>query len=663
MSYHTALRARPFTTSWQKNIMCGIAGFVTDGGLDTNAGASLEAMMRKIEHRGPDDAGLWLHKECGVALGHRRLAIVDLSPAGHQPMKSASGRYHIVYNGEIYNHLALRTRLEREGKAPNWAGRSDTEVLLACIDTWGLHATLAEANGMFAFALWDMRERILILARDRAGEKPLYYGRQGTSILFASELKAIAAHPAFGALVDCDAAAQFMYLGYVPAPLSIWKGIYKLPPAHYLTIRPGSSGLNAPECYWNLTHIATAGVADLASDTPNLVDELEILLLDAVRLRMEADVPLGAFLSGGIDSSALTALMQAQSSRPIKTFSIGFAERNYDESGYAAAVAQHLGTDHHELKVTSAEAQAVLPKLPEIWDEPFADSSQLPTYLVNALAKKEVTVALSGDGGDELFAGYNRHVIGTKLWRQSQRLPNIVRRGAGALLAAPLTSRIVDNLSRLTGVGSNIVNLGERLNKVAAMVSADNPASAYARLVSKWPSDGIPVLDGNVDLLTLDGGSFSDFRNSMLFLDATTYLPDDILVKVDRAGMAVSLEGRIPFLDHRVIEFAWRTPLSAKIRDGKGKHILREVLYRHVPKHLIDRPKSGFAPPVGEWLKGPLKPWAESLLNPTKIREQGFLDASIVSATWARFCLGESSLLPKIWCALMFQAWLWEQGG
>lgn len=600
--------------------MCGIAGFVTNTPLDASARTSLVAMTRAIGHRGPDDTGQWLDNDHGVALGHRRLAIIDLSPAGHQPMKSASGRYVIVYNGEIYNHNELRARLEREGLAPNWVGRSDTEVLLACIDAWGLRGALAEANGMFALALWDLRERELVLARDRAGEKPLYYGRQGNCILFASELKGITAHPMFEAVVDRAAAAQFMHLGYVPAPLSIWKGVHKLPPAHLLTIRPGDPTLSAPECYWDLASIAVAGALHPTVDTPALVDELDALLRDAVRLRMEADVPLGAFLSGGIDSSMITALMQVQASRPVKTFSIGSAERSHDESRFASAVAQHLGTDHQELRVTPVEVQAVLPELPRIWDEPFADTSQIPTYLVNSLARKEVTVALSGDGGDELFAGYNRHVIGAQIWCKSERLPGLVRRGIGAALAAPVTGRIAHGMSRLTGLGSGVVDLTERLSKVGAVMAADDPADVYARLVSKWPRDGNPVVGAQNTRAQIDSGSFSDFRNSMLFMDAKTYLPDDILAKVDRAGMAVSLEGRIPFLDHRVMELAWRIPLSAKIKGGRGKHILREVLYRYVPQSLVDRPKAGFTVPVGDWLVGPLRPWAEDLLDRTKVQ-------------------------------------------
>ena len=643
--------------------MCGIAGFVTGRSLDGNAAGILDAMTGAIAHRGPDDDGRWFDPERGVALGHRRLSILDLSPAGHQPMISAGGRFVLVYNGEIYNHRALRRRLEEQGVAPSWRGHSDSEVLLACIEAWGLRAAITKANGMFALAVWDRSDGVLTLARDRMGEKPLYYGRQGDTLLFASELKAITAHPAFAGTVDRGALAAFMRFGYVPAPLSIWQGIGKLPAAHLLEIRPGSKDAPLPQCYWDIAAVAERGAAAPVADTPELVDELDVLLRDAVGLRMEADVPLGAFLSGGVDSSVVTALMQAQASRPVRTFSIGFAERAYDESGYARAVANHLGTDHRELRVDAADAQAVLPKLPAIWDEPFADSSQIPTYLVNALARSDVTVALSGDGGDELFAGYNRHVVGARIWDSVAPLPRLVRRGMGTMLAGSAVRTMVGGVSALTGAGSRIAGLTERLPKIGAVIGADDPADVYARLVSQWPHGASPVLNADPAPHASAAPSFADFRNTMLYLDMTTYLPDDILAKVDRAGMAVSLEGRIPFLDHRLVEFAWRVPLSAKIRDGRGKHILREVLYRYVPADLIDRPKAGFAIPIADWLVGPLRGWAEALLDPAAMRADGLLNAGVVGAVWTRFKGGDRALLPQVWCALMFQAWFRQQAG
>lgn len=642
--------------------MCGIAGFIGRGGLGPEASASLRAMTGAIEHRGPDDEGQWIDTASGVALGHRRLAIIDLSPAGHQPMHAPSGRFVLIFNGEIYNHHQLRERLEQEGRALAWRGHSDTEVLLACFDHWGVARTLEEANGMFAIALWDRVDRRLTLARDRAGEKPLYYGWQGNSFVFASELKAITAHPDFRKVIDRNAVAAFMRFGYVPAPLSIWQGIGKLPPAHRIDIAVDDPQSAVAQAYWDIHAVAARGAAAPAADSPELVDELDALLRDAVRMRMEADVPLGAFLSGGVDSSVVTALMQVQSSRPVRTFSIGFAEQGYDESGYARAVAMHLGTDHHELRVTTAEAQAVLPLIPRIWDEPFADASQIPTYLVNALARREVTVALSGDGGDELFAGYNRHVLGAKIWNRFGGLPRPVRQTMAAVLAHPATGNLAAGVARTTGIGGQVAGLAERLPKIATVMAADTPGQVHARLIAQWQPDQQPVLGAGWQETVPDVPAFADFRNAMLFLDTVTYLPDDILAKVDRAGMAVSLEGRIPFLDHRLIEFAWQVPMTAKIRNGRGKHILREVLYRYVPPALIDRPKAGFAVPVGDWLVGALRDWAEDLLLPDKLQSQGLLDTKMVQEIWQRFKRGERALLPRIWCVLMFEAWYQEQG-
>ncbi|GAA3786501.1 asparagine synthase (glutamine-hydrolyzing) [Qipengyuania pelagi] len=574
-------------------------------------------------------------------------------------MLSANGRYVLVYNGEIYNHAELRRRLEEGGNAPEWRGHSDTEVLLACVAAWGIRKALDQANGMFAFALWDRKQGKLTLARDRAGEKPLFYGWQNGTFLFVSELKALTAHPGFERVVDRAAAAAMMRFGYVPAPMCIWHGIRKLPPAHLLEVTAGGYERPDPECYWDLAAIARDGANDPLPDTPDLVDDLDALLRDAVGLRMEADVPLGAFLSGGVDSSAVTALMQAQSTRPVRTFSIGFGQRAYDESGYARAVAEHLGTDHLELQVDLADVRATIPKLPAIWDEPFADSSQIPTYLVNALARPEVTVALTGDGGDELFAGYNRHVLGARIWEGSARLPDFVRRGVGAAL----TSKNAYRLANATGLSRRVAGLSERLPKIGAVLRAREPTEFYAQLVSQWRPGANPVIgvgDSDRDR-SISAPAFDDFRNTMLFMDAKTYLPDDILTKVDRAGMAVSLEGRIPFLDHRVMEFAWRVPLSAKIWNGRGKHILRNVLYRYVPASLIDRPKAGFAIPIGDWLEGPLRDWSEALIDPSALAEQGILDPALVADTWSRFLRGDKALVPQIWCVLMFQAWLQEQ--
>jgi asparagine synthase (glutamine-hydrolysing) len=641
--------------------MCGIAGFVTTRALGLDAAQIVGGMTDAIAHRGPDDHGCWVDADHGVALGHRRLAIIDLTPAGHQPMTSSSGRFVLVYNGEIFNHAALRNELERGGKAPQWRGHSDTEVLLACIDAFGVRGALEKANGMFALAVWDRRDRVLTLARDRAGEKPLYYGRQGDSIVFASELKALTAHPAFECVVDRVALSAFMRFGYVPSPMSIWQGIAKLPAAHFVEIRPRDRDPGHSHCYWDLADIAARGAAAPHADTSELVDQCDALLRDAVRLRMSADVPLGAFLSGGVDSSVVTAMMQAQSARPVRTFSIGFDALGYDESMHARAVAAHLGTDHHELRVTSAEAQAVLPKLPLIWDEPFADSSQIPTYLVNALARDEVKVALTGDGGDELFAGYNRHVLGARIWNGAAYMPKLLRRGFAASLSRPMVGRATSGIATIVGLGSKTGGIAERLPKIGAIIGADTPTEFYGRLVSQWHMGTNPVMGVSEASPAIAAPHFADFRNTMLFFDTLSYLPDDILAKVDRASMAVGLEGRIPFLDHRVMEFAWQVPLSAKIRNGRGKHILREVLYRYVPAKLIDRPKAGFAIPVGDWLGSSLRDWVEGLIDPGTIRAQGFLDPEMVEQTWAHFQKGDRSLLAPLWCILMFQAWLSEQ--
>jgi asparagine synthase (glutamine-hydrolysing) len=640
--------------------VCGIAGFVTSGSLGPEAAEIVERMTSAISHRGPDGSGQWLDVQHGVALGHRRLSIIDLSMAGHQPMASTSGRFMLIFYGEIYNHVDLRMQLESESRAPDWKGHSDTEVLLACIDVFGVRGALERLNGMFAIAVWDQRDKVLTIARDRAGEKPLYYGRQGDTIVFASELKAIAANPAFERVIDRAAVAAFMRFGYVPTPMSIWQGIRKLPAAHLVEIRSDGSDPEPPSCYWDLASIATRGAADPFADTPALVNDLDTLLRDAVQLRMQADVPLGTFLSGGIDSSLVTAMMQAQSPRPVRTFSIGFGARGYDESGYARAVAEHLGTDHRELRISAADARAVLPMLPSIWDEPFADSSQIPTYLVSSLARRDVAVALSGDGGDELFAGYNRHVLGARIWETAGLLPKFLRRGIAAALDGSVTGNAFGGMAALTGIGGKVAGIAERLPKISAIVGADTPAEFYAALVSQFRPGANPVIGAQDLLHTSLIPNFADFRNTMLFLDTQTYLPDDILTKVDRATMAVSLEGRIPFLDYRVIEFAWRVPLSAKIRNGRGKYILRQVLNRYFPADLFDRPKAGFAVPVGEWLMDSLQDWAESLLDPALLRAQGFLDADKVGQTWARFLQGEKSLLSQVWCVLMFQAWLSE---
>lgn len=642
--------------------MCGIAGFLTVSPLAPDSGRVLEAMTRAIAHRGPDDSGQWLDRPAGVALGHRRLSIIDLSAAGHQPMASASGRYVVVYNGEIYNFRALRRELEELGVS-GWRGHSDTEVMLAAMDRWGIGGALERLNGMFALAVWDLETQVLTLARDRLGEKPLYYGWIGDTFLFGSELKALSRHPEFRPEVDRDALALYLRHSYVPAPHSIWRGIAKLPPAHLIEIGRGGRRLGDPRPYWDFREVAASGVRAPLSDGPALVDELESLLMDAVAMRMEADVPLGAFLSGGIDSSTIIALMQAQSSRPVRTFTIGFHERRYNEADHARAVAGHLGTDHTELYATPADALALVPRLGAIWDEPFSDASQLPTYLVSELTRRHVKVSLSGDAGDELFGGYHRYFQATRLWKAMAWSPAPLRRLAARMLEAPSTGRLADAIAGLVP-RYRTLNLGDRLPKVSQVLAEPSQAALYRRLVSHFKAPEEIVIGGREPPTVLTEGvpSFDDFRQAMMYLDTLTYLPDDILAKVDRAAMAVSLEGRVPFLDHRVVEFAWRLPMSAKIRGGTGKHILRRLLDRHVPRQLVERPKMGFGVPIDEWLRGPLREWAEDLLDGRRLRVEGFFVPEPIRALWSDHLSGRRNWHYYLWDILMFQAWWQEQG-
>ena len=641
--------------------MCGIAGFWGD--LKPEA-AVAEQMARRIETRGPDDAGVWLDEPAGLALAHRRLSILDLSPAGHQPMQSPCGRYTLVYNGEIYNHLDLRAELEAEGGAFNWRGHSDTETLLAALRHWGVQGALERLNGMFAFALWDASERTLFLARDRMGEKPLYYGRSGETFLFGSELKALTAHPDWQGDIDRDALALYMRHNYIPAPWSIYKGIAKLLPAHFVAIRESGRVIGEPQCYWDLGAVAEQGVAAASGTAETLIDELDTLLRDAVKQRMAADVPLGAFLSGGYDSTTVTALMQAQSERPIKTFTIGFFEQGYNEAVHARAVAEHLGTDHTELYVTPEEAMAVIPKLPTIYDEPFSDSSQIPTYLVSQLARQHVTVSLSGDGGDELFYGYNRYVLGYQIWSRLRLLPQPLRKLlAGMLDRAP--GHALDRMQRWLPQRLQVSSLADRLPKLAEVLAHRDGQSFYRSLVSHSKNPDELVLGASEPETILSQPdrlpNLPDLRERMMYLDMMTYLPDDILTKVDRASMAVSLETRVPLLDHRVVEFAWRVPTEYKYRNGQGKWLLRQVLYRYVPQSLMDRPKMGFGVPIEHWLCDSLREWAEELLNEKRLREESFFDPAPIRRMWEEHISGKRRWHYYLWDVLMFQAWLDEQ--
>ncbi|MFL6862651.1 MAG: asparagine synthase (glutamine-hydrolyzing), partial [Allosphingosinicella sp.] len=606
--------------------MCGIAGLLSR---DAVTPQLVRRLTRPIAHRGPDDEGVWIDVEAGIGLGHRRLSIIDLSPLGHQPMVSNDGRWVLSYNGEIYNHAALRAELDAEGRGAGWRGQSDTETLVECIAAWGLAETLGRAVGMFALALWDRRERVLSLARDRFGEKPLYFGWTGGDFVFASELKAVRAHPRFANSIDRQALGLFAARTYVPAPFTIYEGLFKLLPGCILAVTPegarearrsppaegrGEAGLTLTR-YWSYRDVVRRGLADPIADEAEALERLEAALATAIRGQSVADVPVGAFLSGGIDSSTVVALYQKYSRTPVRTYSIGFAEAGYNEAEHAKAVARHLGTVHHERYVTAAEAQEVIPLLPEMYDEPFADSSQIPTHLVSRFAREEVVVALSGDGGDELFAGYNRHFGAPALWRRLSRLPRPVRAAVGGPL-----SRLPSSLWGLLP-GEHQPHFGSKVKKGLRVAGAARSFDdVYRSFLDEWSFEPSPVrgarAGGGVAEATLDLDVAPGVPDALrtMYCDAVSYLPDDILCKVDRAAMAVSLETRVPFLDHRVAELAARIPLAMKVKDGRGKHILRELLYREAPRALFERPKTGFGIPVGEWLKGPLRPWAEALL-------------------------------------------------
>ncbi|MBV2182165.1 MAG: asparagine synthase (glutamine-hydrolyzing) [Castellaniella sp.] len=653
--------------------MCGFTGFLgaTQAGDQDAARAVLTRMADAIISRGPDDFGLW-SDGAGIGLAHRRLSILDLSPAGHQPMACPTGRYAIAFNGEIYNHLDLRRELEETGRLPAgehpWRGHSDTETLLAGFLAWGIRATIERCVGMFAFAVWDRQERVLTLARDRLGEKPLYYGWQGQGdgacFLFGSEIKALRRHPAFRAEIDRDALCLLMRHNYIPAPYSIHRDIFKLPAGCLLTM---SLDRREPRIdrYWSLPEVAVAGVRNPWTGSPEeATDALEGLIGSAVRQQMLADVPLGAFLSGGIDSSAIVALMQSQSSRPVKTFTIGFHEDGYDEAGHARAVSRHLGTDHTELYVTPQQALDVIPRLPDLYSEPFADSSQIPTFLVSQLARQKVTVSLSGDGGDELFAGYGRYVRNERHWQRVSRWPHAARLlAAWGMRALPpeAWNTLLGPLQPAMPRSLRQADVGAKLHKAAGMLAARRIDDVYLQALTRWEPAGL-VIDGREPTTCLRGNpprleGLSSVQRLMA-LDAITYLPDDILVKVDRAAMGVSLESRVPLLDHRVVEFAWRIPQDLKRRDGVNKWILRQVLYRHVPRELIERPKMGFGVPVGQWLRGPLRDWAESLLDESRLRREEFFNPSRIRHAWEQHLSGRRNRHSQLWGVLMFQAWL-----
>lgn len=641
--------------------MCGIAGAVAPKDCAINL-LRLEAMTDVIAHRGPDASGVWISADARVGLGHRRLSIIDLSPAGAQPMVSASGRYTVAFNGEIYNFAVLRQELESLGV--RFRGHSDTEVMLAAFEQWGISASLPRLTGMFALAVWDAEESALCLARDRIGIKPLYYTASGGSLAFASELRPLVVWLGKLPPVSAQGLTEFLRLGYVPGPASIFEGIYKLRPGCFAVFRSGE--LSEPQAYWKLTDVVRAGIAQPLTDTTRALDALEEKLRRAVTSHMVSDVPLGAFLSGGIDSSTVVALMQAQSGRPIKTFSIGFRERGYDEAPHAAAVARHLGTEHTELYVTDADARAVIPQLPDIYDEPFADASQIPTFMVSQLTRQHVTVALSGDGGDELFSGYNRYVFVARFWQRLRVLPQPLRRLAASVLAGPSPAAWDAFFKRAHPLLPRHLMPalpGQKMHKVASILPCQSLLALHGRLVAQWANPKA-IMDAswfhNGLLWETQLGrddSLSDPQQQMVW-DAQTYLVDDILTKVDRASMRVGLEARVPLLDHEVVEFAWRIPMSMKLRDGTGKWLLKQLLYRYVPPALVDRPKMGFSVPVDAWLRGPLREWAQTYLTEDRLQSDGFFNVRAVRQTWEQHLRGAIDAGGPLWTLLMFQLWL-----
>jgi asparagine synthase (glutamine-hydrolysing) len=645
--------------------VCGIAGVLDPLGATPghDLGHLARAMADRLRHRGPDSGGVWVDETAGIAFGHRRLSILDLSPHGAQPMHSRCGRYTLVFNGEIYNHGHLRASLEEVGV--RFRGHSDTEVLLAAVAKWGLETALERSNGMFALALWDHRERVLSLARDRLGEKPLYYGWAGRHLVFGSELKVLAAHPDFRPDVDRGALALYLRYNYVPSPYSIYRNVWKLPPATVVTLaRPVPGALQAPEPFWRLTDVVDGGTRNRVQGTEeDAADELDSLLGEAVALRMHADVPLGAFLSGGVDSSTVVALMQAQSGRPVRTFTVAMPEAGFDESEDAAAVARWLGTDHTEVELSVSDALELVPTLPVHYDEPFSDPSGLPTSLVCVAARRHVTVSLSGDGGDEVFGGYNRYLYSRQVLQRLRSLPRPARETASRLLLAlspAAWDRAIGRLEPFLPLRLRVRNPGDKAQKLGNLLRMADTGDLYLALVSHW--DGAsPVEEGDAPSTLLDDPTtwpaLEDLTEQMMFLDTAVSLPDDMLTKVDRASMSTGLEVRVPLLDHRVVEFAWRLPPGLKVGTDGGKHLLRRVLHRYVPASLIERPKMGFDPPLAAWLRGPLREWAECLLQERRLRDEGFLDPVRVREAWAEHVSGRRNRTYELWGALMFQAW------
>jgi asparagine synthase (glutamine-hydrolysing) len=637
--------------------MCGLTGWwCWNGAPAEELCATVRVMADTLAHRGPDDSGVHMDAGAAFAVGFRRLSIIDVSDAGHQPMVSADGRFVIAYNGEVYNFRELRTELEQLGA--RFRGGSDTEVILEGIGRWGVGAAVRRLNGMFAFAFWDRERRELTLVRDRLGIKPLYYSLGRYGVLFGSELKALRRHPQFDTDLDPDAVQLFLQLSYVPAPLSIYRSARKLRAGHYAVFAAGRDPVVS--CYWDLAEIATCAHEDKLALTPaDAVAALDELLRDAVRSHLVADVPLGAFLSGGIDSSAVVAMMRAANTNRIRTFSIGVESGAYDEAPFAREVAAHLGTEHTEVYIDSREAQAVVPRLPDMYDEPFADSSQIPTHLVSSVARRQVTVALSGDGGDEIFGGYNRHVWFERIWNRSRvgRTRKIVARALGAV-PEPAWDHVYQVVEPVVPSALRMRLAGDKAHKLGRLLAADTPEDAYARVVSHW-TDPNALMSRRVaaPALSLTTPPSLGLTERLMLLDQLTYLPDDILAKVDRASMAVSLEVRVPLLDHRIVEWAWRLPVDFKRRERVGKWLLRQVLYRYVPEALVERPKSGFGIPLGSWLRGPLRPWVEELLSEKRLQQQGWLKPEPIRTAWQEHLSGRRDWQHRLWNVLMFGSW------
>ena len=642
--------------------MCGIVGYF---GQAQPSISLLTLMADKLQHRGPDDFGFWVDDDLGVALAHRRLSIVDISPAGHQPMVSQSGRYVISFNGEIYNHNDLRIQINKINPS-RWKGTSDTETLLASFEVWGVSETLKHLVGMFAFAVWDRERQVLTLARDRAGEKPLYYGVYSGVTIFGSELKALRAHPSFINDIDRDALALYLRYAYVPAPHSIYKNVKKLPAGKYIEIH--RDRICPPVQYWSIERVVQDGISNQFSGSDDLaISNLSDLLGRSVKQQMVADVPLGAFLSGGIDSSTVVALMQSQSARPIRTFTIGFDDKNFDEAKYAKSIANYLGCQHVELYIGEDTARDVIPSLPEIYDEPFADSSQIPTYLVSKLAREHVAVSLTGDGADELFGGYNRYIFSQNIWRYLGGLPLPLRQMSSKALcfySAEEWNHLFSKLNAVLPLRWRFSNPGGKLQKLSNVITADSPENLYGMLTSFWNDPSILVKESNSLLkkpLWHEKIANQSYASYMMYADFKNYLPDDILTKVDRAGMSVSLETRVPFLDHRVIDFAAHLPMNMKIRNGRGKWIVRQLLSRYLPEALFERPKMGFSVPLDIWLRGPLREWANDFLSEEALNAHGLFYSEPIRLAWKEHLSGARNWQYPLWNILMFQSWIKNQ--